>query len=142
MGDLTHNLSRHEFACQCGCGFAVADFETVSILQETADHYMAALKARVEIIITSGCRCLEHNETVQKEYDPDYVPYSSASKHMTLGAVDYKMFFYNAGERVQIPPRQIHNYLDHKYPTRLGLGVYKNRNHIDPRSKKARWNNT
>jgi len=139
VGDLTKNFSRYEFECECGCGFAVADYDTVTILQAMADHFEAALRSRIVVEITGPNRCREHNETVQKEYDPEYVPYSSKSRHMTLGAVDFKLYYFNAGERVQIHPGQVYDYLNRKYPDRFGLGLYKNRVHFDPRRRKGRW---
>lgn len=76
---------------------------------------------------------------MQKKYNPKYVPYSSKSTHMEAGAVDIKYFIIIRGNKTQIRPVEVNEYFDKKYPTSLGLGIYHNRNHIDRRSKKARW---
>ena len=39
MGDLSLNLSRHEFACQCGCGYDTVDFELVTVVQEGCEYF-------------------------------------------------------------------------------------------------------
>lgn len=141
MGDLTKNISRYELACRCGCGYNVADFETVNILQNTADHFGIVYQEKIIVDITGPNRCKEHNETVQKEYNPKYVPYSSKSPHINGGGVDFKLFRRAPnGRKKQIDPKKIDEYLDKKYPNRLGLGLYDNRNHLDPRTTMARWN--
>ncbi len=143
MGDLTKNISRHELSCRCGCGYDIADFETVNILQVTADYFGAVYQEKIIIDISGPNRCIEHNETVQKKYNVNYVPYSSKSKHIDGGAVDFKLFRKALnGSKIQILPKVIHSHLDKKYPNRLGLGLYNNRNHMDPRSTRARWDKT
>ena len=62
MGDLTNNLSRYEFACQCGCGFNAADKELVEVMQEARDALANEVNQDLKIIVTSGNRCKEHNE--------------------------------------------------------------------------------
>ena len=64
MGDLTKNLSRKEFECECGCGFDTVDFELASIIQEAVDYFTWAYSEDVYVIITGGNRCVEHNEKV------------------------------------------------------------------------------
>ena len=142
MGDLTRNLSRHEFECRCGCGFDTIDFKTVSILQEYADYLSKKHNTKVKIDVRGGNRCVEHNEFVQKKYNKNYIPYSSKSTHMNAGAADIKYFIYIRGEWKQISPVEVNEYFDKKYPNSLGLGIYDNRNHIDRRSTKARWDKT
>lgn len=55
MGDMTPHFSRREFACRCGCGFDRINWALIKMLEEV----------RVElgepIVITSGCRCVQHN---------------------------------------------------------------------------------
>jgi uncharacterized protein YcbK (DUF882 family) len=88
MGDLTKNLSRHEFACQCGCGFDTVDHDLPGILQEVADHFLELADRntvlRVMIDIKSGNRCEAHNLAEGG---------SSKSRHMWGRAADFKLFF-------------------------------------------------
>ena len=39
IGYLTNNLSRYEFACQCGCGFDTVDFELAIVIQDGCDYF-------------------------------------------------------------------------------------------------------
>jgi len=139
MGDLTKNLSRSEFACECGCGFDTADIELVlNILQDCVDHFSNISGSNVRIQITGPNRCVAHNEKVQKQYNPDYVPFSSKTQHMYGRAADFKLFIRANG--VQIDPDLVAAYLEKKYPSRFGIGRYSNRTHADSRSNgPARW---
>ena len=125
MGNLSKNFSRHEFACKCGCGFDTVDTVLIDVLQDIADHFKAS------VTVNSGCRCVEHNETIQHMADINYVPYSSRSVHMTGKAADIVI----AG----IPAIEVCKYLDYKYPHQFGLGLYSSWVHIDVRSTPARW---
>ena len=58
MGDISDNLSRSEFACQCGCGFDTVDTDLVRIVQYIRDFFGAP------VTINSGCRCVSHNAAV------------------------------------------------------------------------------
>lgn len=138
MGDLTKNLSRSEFACKCGCDFDTVDVELVSMIQRCGDHFANMYSTDIKIILTSGNRCREHNETVMKEYDHDYVPYSSKSQHMYARAVDFKLFNRHTGN--QIDPDSVATYLEKRYVGRFGIGRYSNRTHFDTRTNgPARW---
>lgn len=142
MGDLSGNLSRHEIACQCGCGFDTMDIKTVSLIQEYADFLKEKYDTKVIVDIRGGNRCKEHNEFVQKKYNPNYIQYSSKSRHMVADSVDIKYFVMIRGTKTQIDPKEVNEYFDKKYPDSLGLGIYHNRNHIDRRAEKARWDKT
>ena len=138
MGDLTKNLSRSEFACECGCGFDTADVELVEMLQDCVDHFSSTSDNGVRIQITGPNRCVEHNEEVQKQYNPDYVPYSSKTQHMYARAADFKLFIRINGD--QIDPDLVADYLEAKYLGRFGVGRYSNRTHADSRTNgPARW---
>ena len=58
MGDLSENFSRSEFACKCGCGLDSINIGIAHRIQLIRDI------VRVPIKINSGCRCLNHNESV------------------------------------------------------------------------------
>ncbi len=138
MGDLTKNLSRSEFACRCSCGFDTVDIELAPAIQDSADHFAAVDLIDMRIDITGPNRCVEHNEKIQKEHNPNYVPFSSKSQHLYARAVDYKLFHRATGE--QIDPDRVADYLESKYKGRCGIGRYSNRTHFDDRTNgPARW---
>ena len=137
MGDLTKNLSRHEFACKDGCGMDAVDFILVKVVQETIDYFETRYK-KVQVIVNSGDRCLSHNEAVQKEYNPNYVPLSSKTQHLLCKAGDFVFQYWDNGWKT-IPSTIVYSYLDSKYPDTFGIGLYSNRVHLDVRKFKARW---
>ena len=117
MGDLTRNFSRSEFACKCGCGFDTVDFKLPFILQDVRDHFDKS------VAITSGCRCLDHNEAVGGK---------SNSQHVKGRAADIVV--------ADTPPEDVQMYLLYKYPDMFGIGEYNTFTHIDTRSNgPARW---
>jgi len=123
MGDISKNLSRHEMACRCGCGFDTIDIELVEVMQEMCDYYAADVRRIVELLVTGPNRCREHNAQT-----PGAKP---NSQHLYGRAMDFKLKIM--GE--QIPPRDIHKYLCEKYPGKHGFGLYRNRNHVDTRTR-------
>lgn len=138
MGDLTKNLSRHEFACECGCGMDTIDFWLPAHIQEAADFFSISDRIDVRIDISGPNRCVEHNESVQKKANSSYVAYSSKSTHMDCRAVDFKLFNRATGE--QIDPDRIADYLDKKFAGKFGVGWYNGRTHFDTRTgNAARW---
>ena len=58
MGDLGRFISRHEVACQCGCGRAALSERTVDAFDELRVRVAAPL------YVSSGCRCWPHNAHV------------------------------------------------------------------------------
>jgi len=138
MGDLTKNLSRHEFACECGCGFDTADFELVHALQDACDYFADVYDTEISIKITGPNRCKEHNEKIQKQYNPDYVPYSSKTQHMYGRAADHKFFIKGTTEQIDVT--DIFLYYEIAYEGKWGIGRYDNRTHLDTRTNgPARW---
>lgn len=129
MGDLTRNLSRHEFACNCGCGFDTVDAELVIIIQDSADYFSAKDGINIRIDITGPNRCKQHNINEGG---------ASNSQHVYARAADYKLFNRYTGE--QIHPDRVADYLEQKYIGKYGIGRYKNRTHVDTRTNgPARW---
>lgn len=119
MGDLTVNLSRHEFACKCGCGFDTVDVETLQVVQDVCTHFQC------RVLITSGCRCEHHNTSVGG---------SENSQHTKGRAADCKFS--------RVEPEAVYHYLNSRYDGKYGFGVYKTFNHIDTRTDgPARWDN-
>ena len=140
MGDLSKNFSRSEFECKCGCGTDTVDYALINTLQSMA--YTLGLKYKsISIVITSGIRCTDYNETIQLQYDPHYIPYTSKSQHKNCKAADFKVYYKNRdNDRIQLDPVIVDEYLKENYPDTYGIGLYNNRNHLDVRKKKARWN--
>ena len=80
MGDLTKNFSRHEFACNCGCGADNISIGLVSKLQRIRDSVGLPMK------ITSGVRCEAHNATIGGVKKSAHVP---ANMHDGEGVVGH-----------------------------------------------------
>jgi uncharacterized protein YcbK (DUF882 family) len=131
---LTKNLSRHEFACQCGCGFDAADIMLVTLLQEACDHFKEEYGAsKASITITSGNRCAVHNAGEGG---------AARSKHIFGIAADHRIKVVVDGEHVTIPAEDLAEYYHSRYSDSLGIGMYPNgRVHLDVREDSARWDN-
>ncbi len=130
MGDLTKNLSRCEFACQCGCGYAVADYGLVMALQALVGAFKKHTGEKVTIEITSGCRCKTHNLKIGG---------ALYSQHPMGIATDFKIWRKVNGRREQVQPDLVADILESWFPNSCGIGRYKNRTHFDTRPVKARW---
>lgn len=117
MGDLTEHFSRHEFACNCGCGFDTVDFELLETLEDIRGYYGRP------ITVHSGCRCLDWNRKCLSK---------DTSQHVKARAADIEM------EIVQ--PWELYEFLDVYYSDRYGFGLYGSFVHVDTRSGgPARW---
>lgn len=135
---MMYHFIREEFTCKCGCGFDTMDYELLNILEE-GRTYFQRIYGKVKTVVRGGNRCVKYNEKIQKRYNKNYIPFSSKSKHLQAKAADIKMYFFREEKWVQITPQEVHNFYTKKYPDSKGLGIYKNRNHIDSREEKARW---
>lgn len=123
MGNISKNLSRSEFACQCGCGFEACDIVLIAVIQESCDYFADKLGIeKVVVHINSGCRCDSHNAAEGG---------SKGSKHKLGIAADYRIDGVSADD--------VATYLETKYPDKFGIGRYNGRTHLDVRSGKARW---
>lgn len=117
-GDLSRNFSRHEFTCRCGCGFDTVDADLLHLLQvEIRDYYNRP------VTILSGCRCFQHNLNTPGA--------ARDSMHMEAKAADIRV--------CSVSPRALYHYLDRKYKKKYGLGLYRDRIHVDVRPVRARW---
>lgn len=117
MADLSAHFGRHEFACQCGCGFDTVDAELVSVLERMRLELRAS-----EVVVTSGCRCVRHNLSVGG---------AEKSLHRSGKAADVKV----GG----VGPDAVADYFEAVYPDKYGIGRYHGRTHIDVRPDPARW---
>jgi uncharacterized protein YcbK (DUF882 family) len=123
MGDITKNISRHEIACKCGCGFDTIDYVTAYIVQSACDHFAKKLGVdRVYLYITSACRCLIYNISVGGA-EHSYHPKARAIDHTING----------------VKPQALYEYYDNKYPDQFGVGLYTKENFVHFDSRSGRW---
>ena len=115
MGDVSENFSRSEFECKCGCGFDTVDIELLRILEKIRAHFDRP------ITINSGCRCVDHNNTVDG---------SDSSQHLYGRAADIVIdgigpeIVYELADQMDIG----------------GAGNYNTFTHVDSRTDQlARW---
>ena len=115
---ISKHFKRSEFACSCGCGFDTVDKETLEVLEDVRNHFAKP------VVITSGCRCVEHNARVGG---------APNSKHVEGRAADFRVHGIKAED--------VYAYLDERYPYSLGLGLYPTWVHVDTRTtdKGVRW---
>lgn len=143
LGDLTKNLSRSEFACQCEypeCTRTPVDFGLPGIIQDCADNFAhhekgrSPMFTRIAVHINSGYRCPRHNTDIGSKPD---------STHVLGMAADHWMeYVYGDGTRKRVPDDEIADYYELRYPGELGIGRYENRTHVDNRPDgPARWDN-
>ena len=116
MGDISEHFNRSEFACKCGCGFDTVDIELLEILETIRHRFMRPVK------INSGCRCQSHNKIVGGTAD---------SQHTKGRAADFVVSGVDA--------KEVHDFLCTTFKNQYGFGFYGDWNHVDSRSKKARW---
>lgn len=113
---LSENFYRHEFACNCGCGFDTIDTETLVVIQNLRDHF------GVVVIVTSASRCVKYNKRIGG---------AKHSQHLVSRAVDFRI--------PGVSPKHAADYLEEKYKGKYGIGRYLNFTHIDTRKVPARW---
>ena len=112
-------FKRSEIECKCGCGTDTIDYEVMRIVTDVRSHFGRP------VTITSGVRCAIHNKSVGG---------SIKSQHLLGRALDIQV--------KGVPTSRVYNYLNKKYPTSLGLGLYDTLGfvHVDTRDGHARWN--
>lgn len=115
-------FKRSEFECSCGCGFGTVDAELLTLLGLVRSYF------REPVVITSGCRCAEHNAKVGG---------APNSLHTQGRAADFYVR--------NVSLASVHLYCQRLLVEEGGLGYYPRQNggwiHIDSRSDgPARWN--
>lgn len=120
----SYYFTREEFCCPC-CDFNAIDAELLRVLNDLRFSFSAP------VIINSGCRCVRHNEEIQKKVNSDYIPYSSCSQHLLGKAADIVV--------KGVSLESVYDHLIHKYVSMYGIAKYPNFIHFDVRSTKARW---
>lgn len=119
-------FTRKEFKCKCGeCGFDSVDVDLLNLLEAVREYFDSP------VTINSACRCMSHNEKIQKENNSKYVKFSSKSQHLYGKAADIVI--------KNVTPERVQDYLDTKYPNSKGLGYYNSFTHIDVRQDRKRW---
>jgi len=115
---LSPYFLRSEFACKCGCGLDTVDTSTLDILNAVREKFGP-------VIITSGCRCPEHNKNVGG---------APNSQHTLARAADIKV--------PSADPRAVYDWVAAHFPY-ASLGLYNTFTHVDTRSSgPARWDYT
>jgi uncharacterized protein YcbK (DUF882 family) len=115
MIKLSKHFVRSEFQCRCGCGFDTVDAVLINILEDVREHF------NKPVHITSGCRCLEHNEREGG---------SSKSQHLLGRAADIIV--------ADTEPDDVARYLEITLGG-CGIGRYPTFTHVDSRNVAARW---
>lgn len=114
---LSQNFTTQEFACRCGCGFDQPNPRLVTALEE-----LRAKLGNRSIVITSGCRCDNHNRNVGG---------SPSSQHLRGAAADIAVYGIS-GADLYLYSRDI--------PDIKGFGAGKTWAHIDVRiGREVRW---
>ena len=110
MGDLSRHFDRDEFACKDDCGFDTVDYALLCILERVREHF------NKPVHITSGCRCMAHNERCGG---------SSRSQHLQGRAADIIV--------QDTDPDDVADYLE-SIMTHGGIGRSNVFTHIDTRT--------
>ena len=117
MSKVSKHFSREEFACKCGCGFDTVDIELVGMLEAIREQFGQP------ITVTSGCRCMAHNEAVGGGHN---------SQHLKGRAADIIVR--------DVDPQDVAAFADIGCGA-PGLGRYSTFTHIDSHCGVARWDN-
>ena len=107
MGDITKNFSRKEFTCKCGCGYNAIDERLVHRLQVIRDI------VQVKMIISSGCRCVEHNKLVGGEPLSYHLAGYATDWHFPLDCSDN--FYFETTTLLKDWSGGIHYYRDKRF---------------------------
>lgn len=110
MSKLSPNFSREEMACKCGCGFDTVDTELLNMLENVRGYF------NKPVTITSGCRCIAHNESVGGRHN---------SQHLRGRAADIIV--------KGVEPDDVAAFLD-TVMIRGGVGRYSTFTHMDTRT--------
>ena len=134
MGDLTRNLSLHEFRCRCGCGLMNPHPLLVESLQEWVDRSGAR-----HIVITGGGRCPARNRRLHRQGAAPDSPHLPHGREGWTRAAD--AYLIGAGLKLR---DQLIYALQVPAFAEGGVGIYwqgpgPDRLHLDVRGTPARW---
>jgi len=141
MGDLSKNLSRHEMACACGCGFDTVDGKLGEALQNCVDYLADKTRLDIRLDVRGGNRCREHNDFLRELFEESGgksgAKTAVESQHIYGRAADVKLFVRSTGE--QVTPRMVAAFFEN-CGENLSVGRYSNRTHVDTRTDGGkRW---
>jgi uncharacterized protein YcbK (DUF882 family) len=124
---LRKNITIDDVKCNCGCGFDSVSPAVLDVAQDVRDHFGKPI--HINSRGHCSCRCYNHNKAVggvdKSKHLPNTFTHSSR-------AIDFEI--------EDVTPTEIYMYLDQKYPSCLGIGLYKTFVHIDDRMDQAyRW---
>jgi len=119
------DFTRSEYACKCGCGYDTVDYELDIVMDDIRAYFGE------RVFINRGASCIDHNDIVQFEANPNYIFGTSESQHLYGKACDF--WVENVHANI------VADYLETKYPDKYGIGRYNGRTHIDVRHIKTRW---
>lgn len=124
MSRVSKNISRHELACHCGCGFDSMDVETIKVVQDCCAHFEKELCCdKVVLIVNSASRCFGYNSSIGS---------NDNSQHPKARAIDFQI--------VGVSPQMIYSYLSEAHQNKYGIGLYQTFVHLDTRTDgPARW---
>ena len=125
---VSKHFYRDEFDCNCRCGFDCVDAQLVNVLENVRFHFNGKYQDAF-IMITSGNRCDKHNKMVGG---------AEKSQHTKGIACDFTVFYE---KNIMVDPREVADLLEKLSGGSWGIGIYKNRVHLDMRQDKARWDN-
>ena len=141
MGDLSKNLSRHEMACKCGCGFDTVDYVLVNVLQGAVDYFEEFLEVEIVLDVSGGNRCRRHNVSLRELFQSSDGKMGALtadeSEHIYARAADVKLFEKVSGK--QVAPSLVAAYFE-LFGKGLSVGRYSSRTHVDTRTDGGkRW---
>ena len=145
MGDLTANLSAHEFACDCrytNCTSKLAAHMPLAMaLQAATDYFSREYNTVARINITDGNRCRPNNIDIQMKWAKKTREQAvkSKSKHLYHIAADHYIEVLVCGEWDRVPAEDLYSYYCAQFPDSCGVGLYVGRVHLDMRKVKGRW---
>ena len=114
---ISEHFQRHEFACNCGCGFDTIDAQTLAVLEVVRRHFKAP------VIVNSAARCPIHNRNVGG---------APNSQHLDGRAADIKV--------KGVSPDAVADFIADILEDAGGIGRYDTFTHVDTRTAgPARW---
>lgn len=137
---ITKNFRRHEFACNCGCGFDAVSYKLVENLQ-TLRNIINAIWDGSLIYITSGCRCVEYNKQIGGAVGSQHI-YGKAADICIRVPYDIPVVSeYRDGKFFLLPAYAASLAALIEPFGQGGIGVYSNYLHVDIRGngRPVRW---
>ena len=97
MGNLSQHFSTWEFACGCGCGECFPSSELLEMLEVTRVKYGRSIR------ISSGTRCITHNNTVGGSlYSSHLVQYENDDDRNPGNSFAVDVFVANSGDAYRL----------------------------------------